>query len=489
MPFLVKGVTMSEAWRRKMYYRTRVLIGTNDVIESPFPDTLLCLTGQELAILRNLTEYAHRRSTFASDYEEGYYLAPTNEEWETLDAIVAELENKLMGCPELEQMLEDMLAAMQCVCNGTSLQHSGPLVSIMYQTYIEAGDIIWEDTFQETTESEDPTRCAIAQLTWALCYEILTEIVQPAQNAAQDLLFPAAYALIVAAMGSPIALLPAGALYLVLNAFIDAWVDGQLANVVNALVSNKQELVCAVYIALDGGSYRDAEAAAKIVIEAIPGISPVDKILFRASFAPWAMGAAAKAWENQTAWAIANVTPGYCTACHEIPLPLGYSLVPCIIEAHEQDDFPWLTWTITGDGTHVSTNEVVYSEPYIIGLDCDYQFTRPAGAVGWVSDNVMTGDYHQGAIWHSTITGKFGNMVGGRLFWAHTAQGDNNRLLVTIDGQPLPQEVIDAIDPDVHSATLDLGRVTTENTMHGYNAPGEKTTNWTETLYWVIEPD
>ena len=480
---------MVEEWRIKRYYRPRVLVETAAVLEGDYPAVLLCLDAGELAMLRKMTAYLHRRSSFVSEYDEQHYLAPTNAEWDELQAIVSALEGKLMGCEELETMLQEMRDFLECICRGVGRPYASPLVGEMYQYYIENNYIQWDNPYPEHTEEVDPTRCAIAQLTWQMSYEILTEIVQPAQNAAQDALFPVAYAALVTMMGSPIALLPAGALYLVFNAFIDAWVEGQLENVANTLLSYKDDLICAIYIALDGGDYRAAETACRIVIEGMTGISAVDKILFRALFAPWAMGAVAKAWANASTWATSNVVPGYCSVCSEIPLPLGYSLVPCIVDDHERDDFPWLTWTITGIGTHVIENEVVYSEPYIIGLDCDYQFARPAGVVGWFAENVMTGDYHQGPIWYSTVSGKYGNMLGGRLFWSHAAQGDNNKVLVEFDPPTIPQEVKDALAPDFEWAYLDLGKVTTENTMHGYDGGGEKTSNWTNTLWWVIAPE
>jgi hypothetical protein len=56
-----------------------------------------------------LVQYAHRRSTFVSEYESLTYLAPTEEEWDSLQAIVATLEGKLMNC-------EDILEQLQCIC-------------------------------------------------------------------------------------------------------------------------------------------------------------------------------------------------------------------------------------------------------------------------------------------------------------------------------------------------------------------------------------
>lgn len=111
---------MSVQWRRKTYYDPRVIIETADVLDCPFPATLLCLSGAELLLLRNLTQYLHRRSTFVSEYHDTYYLAPTNEQWDTLDSIVAELEAKLMGCEEFTELLTDIKTAAECCCVALS---------------------------------------------------------------------------------------------------------------------------------------------------------------------------------------------------------------------------------------------------------------------------------------------------------------------------------------------------------------------------------
>lgn len=102
---------MAESWRVKHYYNPRVLINTEDVLECTYTDSLVCLTGAQLVMLRNLTQYLHRRSTFVSEYREPDYLAPTNDEWDALEGIVADLEVNLMGCPEI-------LAKLQCICDA-----------------------------------------------------------------------------------------------------------------------------------------------------------------------------------------------------------------------------------------------------------------------------------------------------------------------------------------------------------------------------------
>lgn len=102
---------MSETWRVKHYYIPRVIISTQDVLECPYPDSMVCLTGAQLVMLRNLTQYLHRRSTFASEYRKSDYLAPSNAEWDALETVVADLEENLMGCPEI-------VAKLQCICDA-----------------------------------------------------------------------------------------------------------------------------------------------------------------------------------------------------------------------------------------------------------------------------------------------------------------------------------------------------------------------------------
>jgi hypothetical protein len=107
---------MSDAWRRKSYYRPRVLVQTDAVLESTFPDAVVCLTGGQVNLLRALLEYADRRSTFVSEYQTDGYLAPTEEEWEQLTDVVAQLEEAMSGCEDITDLLSDILEQAQCAC-------------------------------------------------------------------------------------------------------------------------------------------------------------------------------------------------------------------------------------------------------------------------------------------------------------------------------------------------------------------------------------
>lgn len=88
---------MVDELRRQGYVKSRVLVGTWRVLDPQFDDATVYITGAELEILRNLMAYANRESTFVSAYHGTYYLTPTVGEWDSLRAIVAHLEEILMG--------------------------------------------------------------------------------------------------------------------------------------------------------------------------------------------------------------------------------------------------------------------------------------------------------------------------------------------------------------------------------------------------------
>jgi len=107
---------VSETWRRKAYYDKRVLIDTGRVISSTVDDSLVCITGPQLEMLRNVTQYLKRRSTFVTEYHDNYYDAPTTAEWDELQAIVADLEETLMGCEALTTAIYAMASQLGCIC-------------------------------------------------------------------------------------------------------------------------------------------------------------------------------------------------------------------------------------------------------------------------------------------------------------------------------------------------------------------------------------
>lgn len=88
---------MSETERRMKYYGERVLIDTGRILDPQFDDTVIAVTGAHLELMRNLMMYLNRRNTFVSSYGYVNYLTPTDADWNSIRAIVASLEEILMG--------------------------------------------------------------------------------------------------------------------------------------------------------------------------------------------------------------------------------------------------------------------------------------------------------------------------------------------------------------------------------------------------------
>lgn len=88
---------MSE--QRYGYTYHRVLIESARVLSPQFSDAVIYVTGAQLEMLRNMTQYLNRLTTYVSDYQPGYYLSPTVEDYDDILAIVSDLEDVLMGNP------------------------------------------------------------------------------------------------------------------------------------------------------------------------------------------------------------------------------------------------------------------------------------------------------------------------------------------------------------------------------------------------------
>lgn len=90
---------MSESERRRKYRYDRVLIETDRVLDPQFDDAVVYLSGAQVEMLRNMTQYLNRLDTYVSLYNLGTYLTPTVADYDDILAIVADLEEVLMGNP------------------------------------------------------------------------------------------------------------------------------------------------------------------------------------------------------------------------------------------------------------------------------------------------------------------------------------------------------------------------------------------------------
>lgn len=87
---------MSETERRRHYVIKRILIEASRILTPSFRAQGIYLSGAQVELLRNITGYLSRQETFVDTYSVGYYTMVDTDDWDTIEAIVADLEDKLM---------------------------------------------------------------------------------------------------------------------------------------------------------------------------------------------------------------------------------------------------------------------------------------------------------------------------------------------------------------------------------------------------------
>lgn len=369
---------MSEAWRKKRYYKPRIIMSTSDILENPFPGRLVYLSGAETSLIRNLLAYATRRVTFATSYSDQYYLTPTTEEWDTLQAIVASLEDTLMTdcCETLNATLEaiaatleatgvsignldtslaiidttlqtmdtsleeivlqavtsnshqaDVVTALECICGRLEIAGLGQAVDPKWTENANNFDVwTWgkEEPNPSVGAQVDLAACQLAQLWYQAGYELLSEVILPALRFGFDTVIPAA-ATLVAAWTGGLALPVAIGVYAtaeLIQELLELGYDSAETNLINWLWANKQDLVCPMYLALkDGGSASSMWPAIwAAVVEPSEDISYGDKLLIKLFMGGLALSGAKVAFDAETTWATTVPTPGYCDTCEEEPI-------------------------------------------------------------------------------------------------------------------------------------------------------------------------
>lgn len=127
---------MSESERRRKYRYDRVLIETARVLPSTLADAVVFLSGAQLEMLRNVTQYLRRIETYVTEYNPGYYFTPTPSDYDDILAIVADLEETLMGNPNTIWGYHDVL----CDAKVNLSMPAGD--SDVYSTTVP-GDEVW----------------------------------------------------------------------------------------------------------------------------------------------------------------------------------------------------------------------------------------------------------------------------------------------------------------------------------------------------------
>jgi len=314
---------MAEEWRKKGYYGPRVLIETGRITSPQLDAILICLTGPQVEMLRNLTQYLHRRSTFAQDYEQDYYLAPNNEDWEVIETIVAELEGNLMSdclndlIVAIEAQTAVIDAMMQCVCTSTAYQQNiasqlPGLSGYVDQTlvnYLAPG----ETEGNPINPATDTEKCELAQAMYYYIYDAFTEDILPFANASADTLTglivaTSTFALLGGFLGLPVVILG----YVVSG--VVAWaIDGAISSIINWLLAIKDEYVCVLYNAYP--DYALASQGASTLIDDDGTLSYLEKNMLKSLMASsWHMTWVSKDQQTNGTWDSYFIA-GQCDDC------------------------------------------------------------------------------------------------------------------------------------------------------------------------------
>jgi hypothetical protein len=346
---------MTETWRKKTYYEKRVLIETDRILESEFDDSIICLTGAELELLRNLMQYAHRRSTFVSEYAGSFYLAPDNDQWDQIDALVAGLELKLMGCDidtlvaAIEAQTEAIAALGACVCASSEYQRE--LASRLpddMTPYTDAGTVTYLSPDETRGDPDEPAtdeaKCALAQAFYAYVFDMYTETLLPFANSTADAICAILVATALVELESFVGI-PVAVLSFILAAFMAWAIDGNIADFTNWMWAAKDEIVCTLY-----NNFPDLDAAAaalRAFLETQSELSILDKALLRSVLcSAWHMSWILEDQQTNGTWD-AYITPGYCSECETPPAGCVY-LASCDIsdwtggEVVCHSGYPWI---------------------------------------------------------------------------------------------------------------------------------------------------
>jgi len=147
---------MSESERRFRYVSDRVLVDAGRILDPQFDDALVYLTGAQVEMLRNVSQYLDRRQTYVTNYGPGYYLCPADEDFDTILAIAADLEETLMGNPNTIWGYFDRVAETDFAIS------TGDALTVVESTHVPAGEVWVMNVVQSFHSDATPRSCTIA---------------------------------------------------------------------------------------------------------------------------------------------------------------------------------------------------------------------------------------------------------------------------------------------------------------------------------------
>jgi hypothetical protein len=348
---------VTEAWRKKRYYEPRITVPVDILTETELPDTLVCLSGTQLALVRSLLAYATRRITWVSEYHDDYYLSPTTAEWDDIQAMTADLEGRLMtDCvtPLVEALdridatiaaqaanltaiegelaavasnVGDLLAPLQCICSKDPNINITNVVSPDWPSYPDADKSFgWGKTLPVATVPAlvDQEACNLAQCWYQAGFELVTEVFLPIFGAGYGDLLPAAAAALAVFTGGTTLPIVIG-VYALTDLLQElgeiAW-EAAEANLINWMFTHKEDIVCLLYTGIkDGGTGTSLwQPVATELVEPSADLSAGDKVLVNFFFGIIGGYAARIAQTANSAWYQSVPEAGFCDDCEDPPI-------------------------------------------------------------------------------------------------------------------------------------------------------------------------
>lgn len=283
---------------------------------------LMCVSIDDLELIRKLLGYAKRRINWAVNLTESgaYYNGLLDSEFEDVIDHIQDLEGRTMGVICTQDLVDAINAMASCVCEATaeSRRQGKDLGDI--QPYIDEGTLTVKTPAQTGATPTPPAtateRCEYAQAVYYQVWEAYTEYLFPFADQASDVLLAAlvasaGFTALAGFVGLPIA--TAGA---IVGYIIDMAIDSSIENFTNWLLANKDELVCELYLGLP--SFTDAAANVRAYVDSSTEISFLDKQVLNLMIgSEWWIRWVIQDQETNDTWR-SYFVPGQCDDCDPV---------------------------------------------------------------------------------------------------------------------------------------------------------------------------
>jgi hypothetical protein len=91
--------------RKRRYTDKLTLYDADTILSPPAGSVFLCLSLAQTLVVRASCRLLHQRTAWVKTYLDDGYLIPDDADWDTIEGVIADAENELMGCNEIEAYL------------------------------------------------------------------------------------------------------------------------------------------------------------------------------------------------------------------------------------------------------------------------------------------------------------------------------------------------------------------------------------------------